>query len=272
MGFYDLSKEERSKLVKQIHDKIEESVLNVKYDGVGNISAPEILVQYVSNEDGYIRKAAYMAVAKIYWENKDFHQKILVIISVLLNNSNPKVRQTAVYVLGEIGTKDTTDIMGIFETTLTDQHHSVRNAVIGALKRMGQKNPKQTFKFASKHIQSEDPIIRREIVHGIELRGRTHPDEVMPLLRKLEYEEDKTVKQMIIHVIGQISYKKGCLEVVVEYLNDWSNKDLVSEAVDEIIKVHGNYKFATRTPEQAKEYIKKNLEIDNLEVGKNFKG
>lgn len=109
-------------------------------------------------------------------------------------------------------------------------------------------------------------------MHGIELRGRTHPDEVMPLLRKLEYEEDKTVKQMIIHVIGQISYKKGCLEVVVEYLNDWSNKDLVSEAVDEIIKVHGNYKFATRTPEQAKEYIKKNLEIDNLEVGKNFKG
>lgn len=80
-----------------------------------------------------------------------------------MNNSNPKVRQTAVYMLGEIGTKDTTDIMGIFETTLTDQHHSVRNAVIGALKRMGKKNPKQTFKFASKHIQSEDPIIRRKL-------------------------------------------------------------------------------------------------------------
>ena len=151
--------------------------------------------------------------------------------------------------------------MGLFETTLTDEHHSVRNAVIGALKRMCQKNPEQTFKFAYKYIQNENPIIRREIVHGIELRGRTHPEEVMPLLKKLEYEEDKTVKQMIIHVIGQISYKKGCLPVVVEDLNGWSNKELVLEAVKEIINVHGNYKFATRTSEQAKEYIKKNLKL-----------
>jgi HEAT repeat protein len=263
MGFYDLSKEERSKLVKQVHDEIEESFLNAKYNGDENSSAPEILVQYASNEDGYIRKVAYMAVAKIYLENKDLDKKILAIISALLNDSNPKVRQTAVYVLGEIGTKDTTDIIELFETTLTDEHHSVRNAVIGALKRMGQKNPKQTFKFASKYIQSENPIIRREIVHGIELRGRTHPEEVMPLITKLEYEEDKAVKQMIIHVIGQISYKKGCLEVVVEYLNDWSNNELVLEAVNEIIEVHGNYKFAARTSEQAKNYIKKNLETNN---------
>ncbi|ADZ10473.1 HEAT domain containing protein [Methanobacterium lacus] len=266
MGFYDLSKDERSKLVKQIHDEIEESILNAKFDGDGNSSAPEILVQYASNEDGYIRKAAYNAVAKIYLENNDLHKKILTIMAELLNNSNPKVRQTAVYVLGEIGTKDITDILVIFETALTDEHHSVRNAVIGALKRMGQRNPKQTFKFASKHIQSKNPMIRREIVHGIELRGRTHPEEVMPILKKLEYEEDKAVKQMIIHVIGQISYKKGCLEVVVRDLNDWSNKGLVLEAFKEIVEVHENYKFATRTPEQAKNYIKKNLETKNLNL------
>lgn len=266
MGFYDLSKEERSELVKQIHDEIGESILNANYGDDGNISAPKILVQYVSNEDGYIRKAAYMAVAKIYLENKDCHKNILAIISALLNNSDPKVRQTAVYMLGEIGSKDTADILGLFETALKDEHHSVRNAVIGALKRMGQKNPKQTFKFASKHIQSKNPIIRREFVHGIELRGRNHPEEVMPLLKKLEYEEDKAVKQMIIHVIGQISYKKGCLEVVVEDLNDWSNKELVLEAVNEIVTVHENYKFATRTPEQARNYIKKNLETKNLNL------
>jgi hypothetical protein len=266
MGFYDLTKEERSKLVEQIHDEIEASIVNTKYKCVGKLSVPEILIQYASDDDGYIRKAAYQSVAKIYLKHEDIHKEILAILSELLDNSNPKVRQTAVYVLGEIGTRDTKDIMGLFETTLTDEHHSVRNAVIGALKRMGQKNPKQTFKFAEKHIKSEDPIIRREIVHGIELRGRTHPEEVMPILKKLENEKNKAVKRMIIHVIGQVSYKKGCLEVVVEDLNGWSNKELVLEALKEIIKVHGNYKFATRTPEQAKRYIKKNLETKNLNV------
>jgi len=261
MGFYDLSKEERAQLVEQIHDDIEESIINTKDSYAGNTSVPKILVKYASDEDGYIRKAAYMTVSKIYLKHRDLNKKILEIVAVLLNNPNPKVRQTAVYILGEIGTSDTTEIMGLFEKTLTDEHHSVRNAVIGALKRMGQKNPEQTFKFAYKYIQNENPIIRREIVHGIELRGRTHPEEVMPLLKKLEYEDDKTVKQMIIHVIGQISYKKGCLEVVVEDLNDWSNNEMVLEAVKEIIDVHGNYKFATRTSEQAKEYIKKNLKL-----------
>lgn len=259
MGFYDLTKKERSKLVEQIHDEIKESIVNTSYRSVGNISVPEIMVHYASNEDVYIRKAAYMQISKIYFDQMDMHKKILAILSALLNNPNPKVRQTAVYVLGEIGTRDTTDILGLFETTLTDKHHSVRNAVIGALKRMCQKNPEQTFKFAWKHIQSEDPIIRREVVHGIELRGRTHPEEVMPLLKKLEYEEDRSVKQMIIHVIGQISYKKGCLEVVVVNLNSWTNTEMVLKAVKEIIKVHGNYKFASRTPEQANNYIKKNL-------------
>ena len=268
MGFYDLTKEERSKLVEQIHDDIEESILNTENIAVGNTSATEVLVQYASNEDGYIRKAAYLSVAKIYLDRCDLHRKILGILSGLLKNSNPKVRQTAVYMLGEIGTRDITDILGLFETTLTDEHPSVRNAVIGALKRMGQKNPEQTFKFAWKHINSENPIIRREVVHGIELRGRTHPEEVMPLLKKLEYEENKDVRQMVIHVIGQISYKKGCLEVVVEDLNDWSNNELVLEAVKEIIKVHGNYKFATRTPEQAEDYIQKNLGINNLNLEK----
>lgn len=264
MGFYDLSKEERSKLIEQIHEDIAESIVNTEDKCVENNSVPEILVQYASDNDGYIRKAAYMSIAKIYMDSVDLHRKILEILAVLLNNSDPKVRQTAVYVLGEIGTKDTTDIMGLFETTLTDEHHSVRNAVIGALKRMGQKNPEQTLKFAWKYIQSENPIIRREVVHGIELRGRTHPEDVMPLLKKLEYEEDKTVKQMIIHVIGQISYKQGCLEIVVEDLNGWSNKEMVLDAKKEIIEVHGNYKFATRTSEQAKEYIKENLETNNL--------
>lgn len=92
---------------------------------------------------------------------------------------------------------------------------------------MGQKNPEPTFDFARKHLKDDDPKIRREIVHGIELRGRTHPEDVLPLLEELQDEEVKEVRNMVIHVIGQISYKKGCLEKVVDALNGWRNMGCV---------------------------------------------
>jgi hypothetical protein len=60
-------------------------------------------------------------------------------------------------------------------------------------------------------------------------------------------------------VIGQISYKKRCLEIVVENLKSWTNKELVIDASKEIVNVHRRYKFATRTPEEANEYIKNHL-------------
>ena len=158
--------------------------------------------------------------------------------------------------MGEIGKKDANSVMKQFERALKDKHQSVRNAVIGALKQMGQKNPKPTFKFAKKHLHDDDPEIRREIIHGIELRGRTHPEEVLPLLEELQDEKVKTVRNMIIHVIGQISYKKGCLEKVVENLKNWTNREIVFDAAEEILMVHKRYKFAVRSPEYAEDYIK----------------
>lgn len=260
MGFYDLPKEERSELVKKIHETIEKSINKIEItDQTKDITIPETILSYVSDEDTYIRKNAYLAMGKIYWAYDDLHKKMIQIISKMLNNENYRVRQTAVHTLGEIGKKDTADIMALFETALNDEHHSVRNAVVGSLKQMGQRNPEQTFKFAWKHIHSNDPKIRREIIHGIELRGRTHPKEVLPFLRELENEENKEVRAMIIHVLGQISYKSGCLEVVVEDLKEWKNTELVNEMVDEIINVHKRYKFAARTPVNAEEYIKTNL-------------
>jgi HEAT repeat protein len=148
--------------------------------------------------------------------------------------------------------------MKTFEKALKDEHHSVRNAVIGAFKQMGQKNPEPTFDFARKHLKDDDPKIRREIVHGIELRGRTHPEDVLPLLEELQDEEVKEVRNMVIHVIGQISYKKGCLEKVVDALNGWRNMG-VCEAAEEILKVHKRYRFAARSPEYAEDYIKEHL-------------
>ncbi len=73
-----------------------------------------------------------------------------------------------------------------------------------------------------KHLRDDDSRIRREIIHGIELRGRTHSEEILPLLKGLQNEKVESVRDMIIHVIGQISYKEGCLEIVVENLENWT--------------------------------------------------
>lgn len=254
MGFYDLSKEERLRLADKIQKEIKTTIQENNKPIINVL--PENIVKYSSDNDTYIRKIAYTSMGKIYFDNDDLKPKIMEILSLMLDHQSELVRQTSVYALGEIGKKDSSIVMDKFEIVLNDKNHKVRNAVIGALKQMGQKNPEPTFKFAKKHLHDDNPKIRREIVHGIELRGRTHPEEVLPLLEELQDEDVAEVRNMIIHVIGQISYKKGCLEKVVDSLNHWKNIELVQEALDEIIEVHKRYKFAVKTTEEAEEYIK----------------
>ena len=186
--------------------------------GIIYVFVPEVILHYASDSDTYIRKNTYMAVGRIYWANEGLREIILRILDIMLKNSDEKIRQSSVYALGEIGKQDADVILESFEKALKDKHHSVRNAVIGAMKQMGQKNPEPTFEFARIHLHDKDPEIRREIIHGIELRGRTHPEDVLPLLKELQYEKVREVRNMIIHVIGQISYKKGCLEMVIDAL------------------------------------------------------
>ena len=104
--------------------------------------------------------------------------------------------------------------------------------------------------------------MRREICHGIELRGRTHPQDILPLLKMLQHDSEKRVRNTLVHVLGQISYKKGCLKTVINELNSWSNKILISDAIDEIIDVHSEKryaKFTALTQEEVKIYIAENL-------------
>ncbi len=60
----------------------------------------------------------------------------------------------------------------------------------------------------------------------------------------------------MVHLIGQIAYKKSCLETVINDLASWKNKELVKDALEEIIDVHHRYRnFAVKTQEEAIEYI-----------------
>lgn len=248
MAFYDLSKTERGVLVAKIKNDI---LFDLKQ------KKTNIIISYFSHEDTYIRKTAYLNTGRIYFENTTFQKKIISILKKLQNKKDFKIRQTVINVAGEIGIKEFETVEHFFDNGLFDEHHSPRNAVIGSIKKMSEKNPTPVLKWAKKYLHHTDKEIRREICHGIELRGRTHPQDILPLLKELQFDTTARVKNTLVHVIGQISYKKGCLETVIADLNTWKNKEVVSKALAEIIDVHYRYRnFSALTQKQATIYIK----------------
>lgn len=247
MAFYDLDKAERKQLATNIHQQLAAAINN---------NAPAIVEKFFADEDTYIRKAAYLAIGRIYKQEVALRSKLLSLMKELFISGNNHVRQTLVNAAGEIGIFDFDVVAHFFDEGLFDPHHSVRNAVIGSIKKMGEKNPAPVLAFAARYLHHADKEIRREICHGIELRGRTHPQDILPLLQQLEFDTTARVRKTLVHVLGQIAYKKGCLEIVVEHLKTWENKTLVEQALQEIISVHERYKnFATKTQQQAIDYI-----------------
>jgi hypothetical protein len=251
MAFYDLSKDERLKLVEEING----SILNeIK---AGKLKKTSL---YFSDDDTYIRKSAYLSIGKIYKQHQELRKKIIAVLERLLGEKDFKVRQTSINAAGEIGIMKFETVEHFFDNGLFDEHHSVRNAVIGSIKKMGEKNPKPVLKWAKKFMHHEDKEIRREICHGIELRGRTHPEDILPMLKELQHDKTARVKNTLIHVLGQIAYKKGCLETVIAHLKTWDNQEVVEKAIEEIIDVHDRYKdFAVMSQKQAKDYISRNF-------------
>jgi HEAT repeat protein len=238
MGFYDLSKEERTTLVA-----------NIQYSLLVALRKKELhcFLQYFSDEDTYIRRAAYISIGRIYNGEYSLRNTIKRSLFELKDHRNELVRQTVVNAAGEIGVFRFEEVSTIFDEALFDEHHKVRNAVIGSLKKMSQKNPGPTLLWAKEYLAHPDKEVRREICHGIELRGRTHPEEILPMLKVLENDKTARVRDTLVHVIGQISYKKGCLPKVISALNTWENKELISDAIDEIIDVHSEKRYAKFT-------------------------
>ncbi|MBL7703269.1 MAG: HEAT repeat domain-containing protein [Ferruginibacter sp.] len=248
--FYDLSKPERSALVSKIQKDI---LTDLK------TSKSKKIIANFSDEDTYIRKSAYLAIGRIYFENKELQSPIIKTLETLLQKDDFRIRQTVINAAGEIGKKDFKAVQYFFDTGLFDEHHAPRNAVIGSIKKMGEVNPKPVLSWAKKYLHHPDKEIRREICHGIELRGRKYPQDILPLLQELEHDKTARVRNTLVHVLGQIAYKKGCLQAVVEHLQSWNNKDLVEQALEEIIDVHHRYRnFSHLTQEKAREYIFKN--------------
>lgn len=198
MGFYDLSKQERSQLVEEVY--------NALYDGFKAKSYDHILDCF-SDDDTYIRKSAYLQLGKIFYAQIELQQAIINFLEREIYNENPKIRQTVINAAGEIGKFHFNKVNTLFDIGLVDEHHSVRNAVIGSMKKMGEKDPKSIIDWSKPFLTHESPEIRRQVCHGLELRGRTHPQDILPLLQLLEFDTHKRVKTTLIHVLGQVAYK-----------------------------------------------------------------
>lgn len=250
-SFYALSKEKKGKLTNKIEEQIVNNLNDKRLDKI---------IKYSSDSETYIRKATYLAIGRHYKKNQYLRKTILETLNTLFDNQNEKVRQTAINALGEIGKIEAREVLKVFEKALLDKHHIVRNAVIGSLKKMGEVNPKPVLSFAKKYLHHPDYHVRRQVIHGMELRGRTHPEEVLPLLKEVQFEQNRTVRNIIIHVLGQISYKRNCLKTVILELKTWQNKELVENALKEILETHKSYeKFSALSYNQAKKYIQKHV-------------
>ncbi len=247
MAFYELSKAERDALIASMHQVL-----------VHELEQGEIAqtVSYFDDADTYIRKTAYQLIGRIYFLHRDLRSKVMQLLNALLQHESFRVRQTVINAAGEIGKYDFNVVQHFFDQGLFDTHHSPRNAVIGSIKKMGEVNPNPVLAWAKLYLHHDDKEIRREICHGIELRGRKCPQDILPMLQELQHDKTARVRHTLVHVLGQIAYKKGCLETVVEHLKSWENKDLVRDALDEIVDVHERYKkFSVKTQAEAIAYI-----------------
>jgi hypothetical protein len=249
VSYYDLTKKERKTLKAKIEDSIKLDIQSNTYENI---------LKYASEEDTYIRKNVYTSIGRIYREEKRYRKKIISILQTLFSNKNEKIRQVVIYSTGEIGKVNFEDTIEILEKSFFDCHHSVLNALAGALKQLADKNPNPTLCFIKKHLRNLDSSIQVKLLHGLELRGRTHPEDILPILAEYQNESRLIIVKMVVHILGQISYKRGCLEKVISSIKSWNNKDLVEKTLKEIIDVHRNYvKFSYLSPEDAQDIIKK---------------
>ncbi|MCL2495852.1 MAG: HEAT repeat domain-containing protein [Clostridiales bacterium] len=251
MAFYELSKEERARKCAGIQNDIFCDLISGAYPST---------CRYFDDADTYIRKVAYLGVGRIYKTDAEIRENILLMLEKLMAEKSERIRQTVINSCGEIAMLNFMAVEHLFISGLKDKHHAVKNAVQGSLKKSAEKNPQEVIPFCKKYILDDNPEIRRQVLHGLELRGRTHPEDILPLLRLLQFEKHTRVRSMLIHVMGQISYKKGCLEKVTGELITWEDKMLADACFNEIIKQHrhayGHFKTVEIIPPaECEEYI-----------------
>lgn len=83
MPFYDLTKQDRSKLVVHINTEIYNDLIEHK---------TESIMAYFSDEDTYIRKTAYLTIGRLYKTDKKASPNILQILKNQMKSNDGWVR------------------------------------------------------------------------------------------------------------------------------------------------------------------------------------
>ena len=109
MPFYDLTKSERLTLVNSIQEALQEDL---------QASTQAAFLLYFSDDDTYIRKAAYESVGRIYQSNPGSLYQILELLQEMMKSENELIRQTVVNAAGEIGKSDFKAIESFMESGL----------------------------------------------------------------------------------------------------------------------------------------------------------
>jgi hypothetical protein len=143
MSFYDLPKSEREALVNTMEITLVSEL---------EVGSTEALLNYCSDNDTYIRKAAYIIIGRLFQKNVSLQNIILNSLKALFTNDDFKVRQTVINAAGEIGKFDFQIVQQYFDIGLFDEHHSPRNAVIGSIKKMGEVNPIPVLEWAKQYL------------------------------------------------------------------------------------------------------------------------
>ncbi len=252
MGYYDLPAPERKRLYAGMERSITRDV---------RAGRPDNIEKYAADRDIYIRKNCYLILGRLYYADVTARKQVLTALDELSRSADPMIRQTAVYALGEIGKRDFGAVEPCLASFLREANPSVKKGLTGAIKQMGEKNPRPVFAWARARLSGCDVDLKTRILHGLELRGRTHPEDLLPILKSvLKENADRKTGRMVVHIVGQISYKKGCLEKVLDELDTWEDKELAAECAGEIIDVHKRYaRFSAVTPREAARYVRERL-------------
>ncbi len=218
MKFYELSREERTKLRTGI---------------INEVKRRQGFLKYAANEDVYIRKIAARTIGKV---------KNLGFLNSHMNDDNEFVRQTIGYALLWIGKKNPVQVISNLKELASDGSKHVRSACIEALRGIGKSSPGRMVNLLKPWLKSDNPNIRACAVNGVELVGRdVDPDIAFKLLRLVRNDAD--VQCELIRVLVQASYKYGPKKTFIE-LRKWkvnasdSVLKIINEAVSEILSIH----------------------------------
>ena len=106
MAFYDLPKQERIHVVAKMSNDILNEIESAEFKST---------FSYFSNEDTYIRKAAYLSLGRLYFTNKALQPKIIQMLNVFMLQDDFKIRQTVINAAGEIGKRDFEIVQHFFD-------------------------------------------------------------------------------------------------------------------------------------------------------------